>query len=377
MNLTPWIITGITVTVVYFLDVWENKYIKSIFDWVPAILLVYLIPAAVSYVLGLDFSQEKIHDYSKDFFIPLAIVTVMGSLSLGQLKAIGYKPIVLFVAGSFFIALFPIIFVMGFSETTLVAETLSMNGFWKGIPPIVGSWIGGSTSQLVLKELVECPEAIFLSVLVMDNILVNVWTILMFQGIKNSNRLNLWFKITDKGIPEEIREEKQKPMAVWITVVILLAVVFVTNYFVESFVGKVVLLSIVGLALGNFIPRWNFKFSLKAGAILILVVMAILGLKLRFDTLGFDVSFFGFLVVWLFGHFIFMVLIAKLMNINMAWVPIASMANVGGIATAPAVTAAYEKKWMPHAIVLAILSMATGTFWGMLTIYFLKVTVGS
>ncbi|WP_246139833.1 DUF819 family protein [Flagellimonas hymeniacidonis] len=377
MNLTPWIITGITVTVVYFLDVWENKYIKSIFDWVPAILLVYLIPAAVSYVLGLDFSQEKIHDYSKDFFIPLAIVTVMGSLSLGQLKAIGYKPIVLFVAGSFFIALFPIIFVMGFSETTLVAETLSMNGFWKGIPPIVGSWIGGSTSQLVLKELVECPEAIFLSVLVMDNILVNVWTILMFQGIKNSNRLNLWFKITDKGIPEEIREEKQKPMAVWITVVILLAVVFVTNYFVESFVGKVVLLSIVGLALGNFVPRWNFKFSLKAGAILILVVMAILGLKLRFDTLGFDVSFFGFLVVWLFGHFIFMVLIAKLMNINMAWVPIASMANVGGIATAPAVTAAYEKKWMPHAIVLAILSMATGTFWGMLTIYFLKVTVGS
>ncbi|TXN38430.1 DUF819 family protein [Flagellimonas hymeniacidonis] len=375
--MTPWIITGITVTVVYFLDVWENKYIKSIFDWVPAILLVYLIPAAVSYVLGLDFSQEKIHDYSKDFFIPLAIVTVMGSLSLGQLKAIGYKPIVLFVAGSFFIALFPIIFVMGFSETTLVAETLSMNGFWKGIPPIVGSWIGGSTSQLVLKELVECPEAIFLSVLVMDNILVNVWTILMFQGIKNSNRLNLWFKITDKGIPEEIREEKQKPMAVWITVVILLAVVFVTNYFVESFVGKVVLLSIVGLALGNFVPRWNFKFSLKAGAILILVVMAILGLKLRFDTLGFDVSFFGFLVVWLFGHFIFMVLIAKLMNINMAWVPIASMANVGGIATAPAVTAAYEKKWMPHAIVLAILSMATGTFWGMLTIYFLKVTVGS
>ncbi len=377
MNLTPWIVTGITVTVVYFLDAWENKYIKSIFDWVPAILLVYLIPAAVSYVLGLDFSQEKIHDYSKDFFIPLAIVTVMGSLSLGQLKAIGYKPIVLFVAGSFFIALFPIIFVMGFSETTLVAETLSMKGFWKGIPPVVGSWIGGSTSQLVLKELVECPEVIFLSVLVMDNILVNVWTILMFQGIKNSNRLNLWFKITDKGIPEEIREEIQKPISIWMTIVVLLAVVFVTNYFVESFVGKVVLLSIVGLALGNFIPRWNFKFSLKAGAILILVVMAILGLKLRFDTLGFDVSFFGFLVVWLLGHFIFMVLVAKLMNINMAWVPIASMANVGGIATAPAVTAAYEKKWMPHAIVLAILSMATGTFWGMLTIYFLKVTVGS
>ena len=34
-----------------------------------------------------------------------------------------------------------------------------------------------------------------------------------------------------------------------------------------------------------------------------------------------------------------------------------SMANLGGISTAPAVTAAYEKKWMPHAIVLSILSI--------------------
>ncbi|PWL39974.1 hypothetical protein DKG77_03865 [Flagellimonas aquimarina] len=375
MDLAPWAIALFTVIVVYFLDRWENKYIKSIFDWVPAILLAYLIPAGISFALGLDLSQAKIHDYSKDFFIPLTIVSVMASLSLGQLKAIGYKPIVLFVAGSFFVALFPVVFVMGFSETNLVSETLAVDGFWKGIPPVVGSWIGGSTSQLVLKELVECPEAIFLSVLVMDNILVNIWTILMFQGIKKSNKLNTWFKITDKGIPEEIREEKQKPLQVWMTIVILLAIVFVTNYFVESFVGKVVLLSIIGLALGNFIPKWNFKFSLRAGAILILVVMAILGLKLQFDTLGFDVSFFGFLVIWLLGHFFFMVLIAKLMNVNMAWVPIASMANVGGIATAPAVTAAYEKKWMPHAIVLAILSMATGTFWGMLTIYLLKIVI--
>jgi len=62
-----------------------------------------------------------------------------------------------------------------------------------------------------------------------------------------------------------------------------------------------------------------------------------------------------------------MMILAKIMNINMAWVLIASMSNVGGTATARAVTEAFEKKWMPHAIVLAILSMATGTFWGMLT----------
>jgi len=105
------------------------------------------------------------------------------------------------------------------------------------------------------------------------------------------------------------------------------------------------------------------------GGVLIIVVMAILGLKLQFTALSMPLEFIGFLVLWIFVHFIGMVLAAKALNLHLAWVPIASMANVGGIATAPAVTAAYEKKWMPHAIVLAILSMATGTFWGMITIF--------
>ncbi|TAI48211.1 DUF819 family protein [Flagellimonas allohymeniacidonis] len=369
--MVPWAITCFTVIAIYYLDRWENRYVKSIFDWVPAILLAYILPALISYTFGFDFSQDSLHDYSKEFFIPLTIVAVMASLSLGQLKAIGFKPILVFVAGSFFIALFPVVFILGFPETELVLKTFAQNGFWKGIPPIVGSWIGGSTSQLVLKELVECPEGIFLSVLVMDNILVNLWTILMFQTIKKSRRLNVFFRIRDKIIPEEIRESSGKPLSWWITLVLLLLTVLLSNLFLEMFVAKVIVLSVVGLILGNFIAKWNFGFSLKLGGVLILIVMAILGLKLRFDVIGFDGTFFWFLVIWLLGHFVFMMVIAKLLNVNLAWVPIASMANVGGIATAPAVTAAYQKKWMPHAIVLAILSMATGTFWGMLTIYLL------
>jgi len=372
MELAPWGIAVFTVIVVYYLDRWENKHIKSLFDWVPAILLAYIIPAIISLVLQVDYSQANIHNFSKDYFIPLAIIAVMSSLSLSQLKAIGWKPIVLFAGGSMFIAIFPVVLGVLFLSSDLVSETLVNQEYWKGIPPIVGSWIGGSTSQLVLKELVECPENIFLSVLVMDNILVNIWTILMFQTIKKSNFLNKKFKITNLLMPEDIREEKGKKVKPILGFTILLATVFLTNFLIESFVAKIVILSILGLLLSNFIKQWNFKFALKFGAILIIVVMAVLGLKLQFATLGFNFYFLGFLAIWLVGHFVFMVLLAKILNINMAWVPIASMANVGGIATAPAVTAAYEKKWMPHAIVLAILSMATGTFWGILTIYLLK-----
>lgn len=371
----PWIITVCTVFAVYYLDRWENRHVKSIFDWVPAILLAYIIPAIISYFLNLDYAQAAIHTFSKDYFIPLAIIAVMSSLSLGQLKAIGVKPIVVFASGSLFIAVFPVLLMLLFSDTELISKTMISDNYWMGIPPIVGSWIGGSTSQLVLKELVDCPENIFLAVLVMDTILVNVWTILMFQSIKKSDKLNSWFKITDVEIPEDIRVETGTKLNPWLSAIILLGFVVLSNFLMPSFVLKVVLLSVVGLLLSNFVPSWNFRFALKAGSILIIVVMAVLGLKLQIATLGFNIPFLSFLTVWLVGHFIFMMLIAKVLNVNMAWVPIASMANVGGIATAPAVTAAYNIKWMPHAIVLAILSMATGTFWGMLTIWLLKMIV--
>jgi len=299
----------------------------------------------------------------------MAIVAVMSSLSFAQLKTIGFRPMVLFVIGSAIIALFPVVFAWAFLDSDLVQNQWIQAGYWKGIPPIVGSWIGGSTSQLVLKELAKTSESLFLQVLVVDTVLVNIWTICMFQIIKKSQKLNAFFNISDKTIPLPITEDKQKTLPWYGVLTLLISGVFLIEILLNAFVIKVIALSILGLLVSNFIPRWNYRFALKLGGVLIIVVMAILGLKLQFTALSMPIEFIGFLVFWIFVHFIGMVLAAKFLNVHLAWVPIASMANVGGIATAPAVTAAYEKKWMPHAIVLAILSMATGTFWGMITIY--------
>lgn len=368
----PWLITAFTVITVFLLDKWENKHLKSVFDWLPAILLAYIIPAIISLCIGQSFADHEIHQYSKLYFIPLAIITVMSSLSIKQLFSIGWKPIFLFFSGSFWIALFPVGIVLIFEESYLVKEVLGKQEYWKGLPPIVGSWIGGSTSQLVLKELVECPENIFLSILIIDNVLVNIWTILMFQGIKKSHSLNSWLGINNLDMPEELHGNNKKRLNSIISFIILLIIVLMTNVITDSFIQKVILLSFFGLALGNLGPNWNDSFALKLGSILILTVMAILGLKLSISSFSIELSLLSFLIVWLVSHLLFMLFIAKILNVNIAWVPIASMANVGGIATAPAVTAAYQKKWMPHAIILAILSMATGTFWGIATIYLIK-----
>ena len=121
--------------------------------------------------------------------------------------------------------------------------------------------------------------------------------------------------------------------------------------------------------MGNFIRHWNHAFSLKIGGYLIITIMAILGLKLNFETFNLPPGIIVFAVIWILIHFLVMFAGAILMKLHFAWIPIGSMANVGGISTAPAVTAAYNEEWMPYAVILAILSMVTGTTWGMLTIW--------
>ncbi|MDC0485681.1 DUF819 family protein [Flavobacteriaceae bacterium] len=371
----PIIIVLCTVLFIRFIEQKEHPWLTIFFNWIPSILLAYLIPAGISAGIQKDFSGADIHNLSKALFIPLAIVAVMSSLSLTQLKSIGWKPILVFLSGSFWIAVFPIGLLLLFRNSAFVQDFLITQEFWKGIPPVVGSWIGGSTSQLVLKELVACSEAVFLTILVLDNILVNIWTIFMFQSIKKSNSLNRLLRIDGLSPPDSIQAENENKINPLLASIILLGSVGMAHFFIASFVVKIVVLSFVGIALSNLIKNWNFQFVLKLGGILILIVMAVLGLKLKFSLIQFDAIFMGFLVIWLLSHFVVMLGVAKLLNVNSAWVPIASMANVGGIATAPAVTAAYEKKWMPHAIILAVLSMATGTFWGLLTISLFRILV--
>lgn len=367
------ILVIITVLVVLWLNHQEIKWIKTILNWFPAILFAYVIPALVTHITGWDFSKVYLHSISKDWIIPLAILAVMSALSFRQLKMIGFRPIFLFVMGSMVIATLPVLLVLLFGAFSEESNALFIGeAYWKGLAPIVGSWIGGSTSQLILKELSDCSESLFLSILVLDNIFVNVWTILMFQFIKRTDSINAYFNIQDKVpdfVPDKVDFGKKTQFSLWLTTITIIIVAILSYFLIPSFLYKIIALSFIGLLLGNFIPIWNHSLVLKIGSILIICIMAILGLKLDFSGLSLPLVFIGLVLVWLILHFVFMLGLAVLMKLHIAWVPIASMANLGGISTAPAVTAAYNEEWMPHAIVLAILSMVSGTAWGMLTIF--------
>lgn len=371
------IIVFFTVLIVRLLENQKSSGIKKILQWIPPILFAYIIPALVCLVIGIDLSGTEIHHWSKEYKIPLAIVTIMSSMSLKELRLVGIKPIVLFVGGSFSIALLPVVLTLTVQFVSPeIGEKFIEGELWKGLIPLVGSWIGGSTSQLVLKEYVGTSETLFLSVLILDNILVNLWTILMFQLIKQSGKIDSKLGIATENIKtfslDEVEGKKDGYRTLLIIFLILIAMIIIEL----PFIGVIVILSLTGLFLGNFFRFWHHQWCLRLGSLSIITVMAILGLKLNFGAFNLPVTFIVVVLTWLILQFIGSLVLAYYLKISMVWVPISSMANFGGISTAPAVTAAYDPRLMPHAIVLAILSMVTGTFWGIFSTWLLRLTVG-
>ena len=358
---------SVSVFVIYIAK-FKNKIVQKILHWLPAILLTFLIPGILSFIFDLSLENIPLHNWSKAYIYPITIFCIMSSMSLAQLKIVGVKPLLLFLVGSFTIAVIPtflfFLYLMGSEQ---------MLELWRGIIPIVGSWIGGSSSMLVLKEYVSVREDLFLSVLLLDNMIQNIVMIFLFQIIRRTDHFNQKFNIsqsisfTEKKTNEQLTN-KNPYWSILIAVLITGTVVWLEF----DFIVNVIILSILGLVIGNILKFWSFGINLKIGSVGIIVIMSILGLKLKFDSFELPWVLILFMINWMIINILVIAYFNYKLKISMAWGPIAMMANIGGISTSPALASAYNKKLMPHAVVLAIVSMATGTFWGFLTTFLIE-----
>lgn len=357
----------IPLCVYLILKVEASSRLEKFTQWVPAILLAYVVPAIVNPLFLWISEDHLIHSLSKKHLLPLTVFCAMASISLTEIKIVEGKPIIYFLLSSAIIALCPVVLLLVFSLIPDFHEFLIVEKGYTSTLPVVGSWIGGSSSMLVLKELAETPESLFLSVLVLDNVIVNVWTLFLFQWIKKTPQLNQRFGREAVIFNTVVSNKKQKPNRFWSTIIIIL-VAALSSLFNFSFLFKIILFSLLGILTANLFSFWDHKTLQKLSKLLIVAVMSILGLKFNLNYLEFNPWLITFLGTWMVLQFGLSFLLALRMNISMVWVPLASMANVGGVSTAPAVASAYDKRLMPHAIVLAIVSMVTGTFWGLITL---------
>ena len=89
-----------------------------------------------------------------------------------------------------------------------------------------------------------------------------------------------------------------------------------------------------------------------------------------------DLSAMGNAHFWLFAgliilvfHIVVMVILAKLFKLDIFTCAVASLANIGGTATAPVLAGTYSSALVPVGIIMALLGYVIGTGGGLIAAY--------
>ena len=141
----------------------------------------------------------------------------------------------------------------------------------------------------------------------------------------------------------------------------------------SRFTWMVILITTLGIALSFTSLR---KVGSRGGT-----SMAYAALYMFLASLGARADISGLLdapvfllvgIVWIMVHVLVLFIGARIFRAPLFLVAVGSQANIGGVATAPIVAAAYYESLAPIGVLMGILGYLIGNYAGLVTAYFLK-----
>jgi uncharacterized membrane protein len=157
----------------------------------------------------------------------------------------------------------------------------------------------------------------------------------------------------------------------WLLIALALGVSLISqsialNFQILNQTTTIVLLASIFGVLGSFTPLKNINGSSEVATTMLYVIIALIGSKAvieSFDSIG-SYVFAGFLILVI--HAILMVIGAKIFKLDLFSIAVASLSNIGGVASAPILAATYNKSLVSVGVLMAIMGYLIGTFGGLL-----------
>lgn len=359
----------------------EHKFKDNkIFKFIPAIVLIY-IGAAILQTVGIFSDSEAIADTQsnvKDALLPAMLTIMLLNCDIRSVIKLGPRMI-----GGYLVAVISII--SGFTIVYVTFQTLYATDTWRAFGALSGSWTGGSANLIAVQSILGVPENLFSYALVMDTINYGVWVMFMFWLIPFATKFNRWTK-ADISVIEEISKnnenlEKEKPKQAiqFQDIMYLLALGLVVSS-ISIYIGDnlpeigdvfnattwtIMIASVIGLVLAQT-PISKIVGSLEISNVMLYIIVALIASQSDFSEVTqapiYIIS--GFLIMLI--HLVIMLLLGKLFKFDLFTLGIASLANIGGMASAPLLAAAYNKALIPVGVVMALMGSFLGTYFGLL-----------
>ncbi|MCO5725508.1 DUF819 family protein [Robiginitalea marina] len=394
---------------VFYTSGLQKGFWKQFYNWVPAILLCYLLPAILASLGIISDEHSRLYFMASRYLLPAALVLMTLSIDLKAIARLGSKALIMFLTGTAGIIIGGPVAIMLVSLFS--PETVGGNDFdaiWRGLATIAGSWIGGGANQAAMFEIFQFNPDRYGEMILVDVVCANIWMAILLLGVGRNQAIDRWLKADSSSI--EALKKKVTAFSESITRVpslrdylIMLSLAFVAvglahflgnglsgrlsdsfesvrdpksflSFLGGQFFWMVVLATLAGIGM-SFTRARNYEGAgaSKLGGVFIYILVATIGMKMDLGRILENPGLILLGLIWIGIHAGLLILVAKLIRAPFFFLAVGSQANVGGAASAPVVAAEFHASLSSVGVLLAVLGYVVGTGGALFCAYLMEV----
>lgn len=356
----------------------EKKSKSKFFNYVPAIVLLYFSAMLLS-TFGVWQNNKEIttvYKGLKDNLLPAMIFLMLLRCDLRKIFKLGPKMLIGFFSASISI-------MIGFIVTYALFKGFYEADTWKAFAALCGSWLGGTGNMVAVQGALNVSDAKLGYTLLMDSINYSIWVMFLLWLVSFSPKFNKWTKSNTKLI-DEIGEklskdsENMRKEIEFSDIIILLGLsLFVSaisqyiggmlpqSVFFQGTTWTVLIATLIGVVCA-MTPIAKIPGASHLSNLMLYTIVALIASRANFLELTqapiYIIS--GFVILGI--HAIILTISAKIFKLDLFTCGVASLANIGGVASAPILAAAYSEALVPIGVLMALMGYIVGTGGGLI-----------
>lgn len=347
--------------------------VQKFFKYVPAVVLCYLIAMVLCTLNVWDLAETKpAYSALKNNLTYAMIFAMLLRCDIRKVLKLGPKMLV-----GFFCATVSII--IGFVVAFLIMKGVIGSDSWMGLAALCGSWIGGSGNMVAVQTALDISEADMGYALVIDSIDYSLWVMFLLWAIQLAPKFNKWTKADTKKLDEVSATLEQDAKLnnnppTFQSLLLLIGCSFLVSAiasnvgaqisgavpFADKATWTVLFVTVVAL-IAAVTPLGKVAGSTEVSNLLLYSVIGLLASRASLLELGDAPAWIATGFIILIIHAIIMIVICKIFKLDLFTAGVASLANIGGTASAPVLAGSYAGSLVPVGILMALMGYVVGT----------------
>ncbi len=357
--------------------VWlEMKHKESkFFKYVPALIVIYFGAMLLSTFHVWDMSVDSVstaRGVIKSAILPAMIFLMLLRADLRDIAKLGPRMILSFFAATLSI-------VLGFIVSFTIFKGFLADNAAQTFGALAGSWIGGVQNMAAVMEALGLNDAGMGYTLLIDSIDYSMWIMFLLAMVPFAAKFNVWTKADTSKIDEinshlTVKFDNISKEIGYQHILLLLGTAFAVTAiarvlapympgFLDTTAWTIILVTIAGIVCA-MTPLGMIPGAPEVSNVLLYLLIALIAANANFGELIQAPAYIiaGFVILAIHG--VVMLLLAKVFKLDLFTCGIASLANIGGVASSPVLAAAYSQALVPVAVLMALIGVITGTFLG-------------